>query len=180
MAAGALAFLAGAIPAGSTDGEPMPNVVVTPECPPDGFLVDGRPCVVGPASSDPGPPAPPPANPPSTTPTTPTTPTPPPPAASEPVSTTPTAPPPTDTQTAPAKQPQKKGDETEKVQPKPAPADKPAPTRLGGKRVERAKPEADKRRKEIRHAATPSPKPAATNGSAGLPGLTFTPPMEIE
>ena len=42
--------------------------------------------------------------------------------------------------------------------------------------MERAKPEADKRRKETRRAATPSPKTGATNGSAGLPGLTFTPP----
>ncbi len=170
MAAGAFAFLVGAAPAGSTDGEPMPNVVVSPDCPPNGFLVDGRPCVVGPASSDPGTPAPAPSNPPSTTPT------PPPPAGNEPSSTTPTAPPPADTQTAPAKQPQKKGDETEKVQPKPKPADKPARTRLGDKRVERAKPEADKRRKETRRAATPSPKTGATTGSAGLPGLTFTPP----
>src|SRR3954454_9777975 len=66
---GAVAFLAGAVPAGSTNGEPMPPVVVTPDCPqPQGFLVDGRPCVL--PGSEPGAPTVP-ANPPATTPTPP-------------------------------------------------------------------------------------------------------------
>ena len=153
MAAGAFAFLVGAAPAGSTDGEPMPNVVVSPDCPPNGFLVDGRPlrgrpglersghagaCSLEPAvhhahaasarrATSPRPPLP--------RRLRPRTPRPRPPSSRR-----------------------RRATRRRRSSRKPKPADKPARTRLGDKRVERAKPEADKRRKETRRAATPSPK----------------------
>src|SRR3954468_5918847 len=130
MLGGALAFFAGAVPAGSQDGEPMPNVVVTPDCPqPQGFLVDGRPCVLPapePASPDL------PANPPSTTPT------PPPPA------TTTQQPPVTPTTTTTTPAPPKKDEQPEKVEPKPPKAKPKTRTKLGHTRVEKAKPKREK------------------------------------
>jgi Transglycosylase SLT domain/Peptidase family M23 len=163
---GTVAFFVGASPAGSLDGEPAPNIVVTPDCPTTpGFLPDGRPCVIGPAAGDPAPPAPPSSAQED-----------PPPAATPPPETKPGDPPPAPPPPAPAPVKQKGKREERKVV---ARDDTPStPTRVGPKRTERSEPDPERRtRKPKRRRPKPAADPGpASTGSAGLPALSFNPP----
>ena len=66
--------------------------------------------------------------------------------------------------------------ETDQPKTKDKPAKDKTPTRLGHKQVEHSAPAKDRTKAKTPATPAPGPNTTASNGSAGLPALTFTPP----